>query len=264
MFDWWRRLNRADVIAEAFPEEYRVLLRERVPLVRYLGDSERDKLEALVRVFLSEKAFEGAGGLVLTEAMEIEIAGRACLLVLRRVELDEPLFPDLDTIVVYPSTYRAPRIQRDGYIVVEDEQSRLGESWSRGVVVLSWDAVRRGGANLSDGHDVVLHEFAHQLDGEDGIMDGTPELDDGERYKAWSNVMGGEFSALRGAVEERRRSSIDQYGATNEPEFFAVIVEAFFEQPLVLERRHAELYAELCAYFRFDPAELVRAGGAGR
>jgi Mlc titration factor MtfA (ptsG expression regulator) len=111
---------------------------------------------------------------------------------------------------------------------------------------------------------VVLHEFAHQLDGEDGIMDGTPELDDGERYKAWSSVMGGEFSALRGAVEERRRGAIDQYGATNEPEFFAVLVEAFFEQPLVLKRRHAELYAELCAYFRFDPAELLRAGGAGR
>ncbi|HVJ17084.1 MAG TPA: M90 family metallopeptidase [Polyangiaceae bacterium] len=258
MFDWWRRLSRADVLAAPFPEEYERLLVERVPLVRWLGPAERDKLEALVRILLSEKDFEGAGGLELTEAMRVVIAARACLLVLHRVELDEPLFPDLDTIIVYPSAYRAQQVRHEGHVVIEGEQARLGESWTRGVIVLSWDAVQSGGANTQDGHDVVLHEFAHQLDGEDGVMDGTPELDSMARYASWSSVLGAEFAALRAAVERRRKSDIDAYGATNEPEFFAVVVEAFFEKPVFLERKHPELYAELAAYFRFDPAELVR------
>ena len=258
MFDWWRRLTRAQVLAERFPDEYRELLLERVPLVPFLTEAERGKLEALVRVFLSEKHFEGAGGLDLDEAMRVVIAGRACLLVLHRVELDEPLFPDLDTIVVYPTAYRAPELRREGHVVIEGEQARLGESWSRGVVVLAWDAVERGGANGQDGHDVVLHEFAHQLDGEDGVMDGTPELDDLASVASWSAVLGAEFSALREALRKRRKPSLDAYGATNEPEFFAVVVEAFFEKPLALERRHPELYDELSAYFRFDPAALIR------
>jgi MtfA peptidase len=258
MFDWWRRLSRAEVLAAPFPGEYHELLIRRVPLVRFFGEAEQSKLEALVRVFLSEKNFEGAAGLELTEQIEVTIAARACLLVLHRIELDEPLFPDLDTIIVYPTAYRARQVRHEGHIVIEGEQARLGESWNRGVVVLAWDAVQQGGANLEDGHDVVLHEFAHQLDGEDGVMDGTPELDSGEHYASWSAVLGAEFAELRGAVESRRKPSIDRYGATNEPEFFAVVVEAFFEKPLFLERKHPELYAELSAYFRFDPAALLR------
>jgi MtfA peptidase len=259
MFDWWRRLSRAQVLAEPFPEAYREHLLQRVPLARYLAEPVRLKLEALVRVFLAEKDFEGAGGLELTEPMRVAIAARACLLVLHRVELDEPLFPDLDTIVVYPSAYRAQQARRDGQVVIEGEQTRLGESWSRGVIVLAWDAVQAGAANSQDGHDVVLHECAHQRDGEDGVMDGTPELDDAGRYARWSGVLGAEFDALRASVERRRKTSIDRYGATNEAEFFAVVVEAFFEKPLVLERKHPELYAELGAYFHVDPAALVRA-----
>jgi Mlc titration factor MtfA (ptsG expression regulator) len=258
MFDWWRRLTRAEVIAEAFPAEFHELILRRVPWARLLDESELRKLEALVRIFNSEKAFEGAGGLTLTEEMRVVIAARACLLVLHRIELDEPLYPDLDTVIVYPSMYRARSERRDGYVVIEDEQPRLGESWTRGVVVLSWDAVRTGSANLGDGQDVVLHEFAHQLDGEDGVMDGTPELDDFERYSTWCRVATAEYSALRAAVERNRKTSIDAYGATNAAEFFAVVVEQFFEKPASLERKHPELYAELGAFFRFDPARRQR------
>ncbi len=258
MFDWWRRLDRAQVLAEPFPEAYRALIRARVPLAEYLTGEERSKLEALVRVFVSEKNFEGAGGLELTDEMRVVIAARACLLLLHRVELDSPLYPDLASIVIYPSTYRSHERKRDGYLVVEGDEARLGESWMRGVVVLAWDSVLAGGANPSDGHDVVLHEFAHQLDAEDGVMDGTPELDNGARYSAWSRVLGEEYAELRAAVEHHQKTNIDPYGATNGPEFFAVVVEAFFEKPLQLESKHAELYAELAAFFRFDPAARLR------
>jgi Mlc titration factor MtfA (ptsG expression regulator) len=125
-------------------------------------------------------------------------------------------------------------------------------------VVLAWDAVVSGSANPHDGHDVVVHEFAHQLDGEDGAMDGTPELDDFERYSVWTKVASAEYAALLDDVEHQRRTDIDAYGATNAPEFFAVVTEQFFETPETLEERHPKLYAELSKFFRFDPAERRR------
>jgi Mlc titration factor MtfA (ptsG expression regulator) len=258
MFDWWRRLSRAEAIEQEFPAEYRRLLEEQVPLVKLLTAPELAKLEALVRVLLSEKAFEAAGGLELTEEMCVTIAARACLLVLHRVELDEPLFSELDTIVVYPSTYRARQERQEGYVVVEGDEARLGESWTRGVIVLSWDAVAAGSRNPRDGHDVVLHEFAHQLDAEDGAMDGTPELGALARYAAWARVASAEYGELYEAVQRHEKTSLDPYGATNAPEFFAVVVEHFFERPGDLARKHPELYRELATFFRFDPVERLQ------
>ena len=126
------------------------------------------------------------------------------------------------------------------------------------MVVLSWDAVASGSADPSDGRDVVLHEFAHQLDGEDGAMDGTPDFADRKRYSVWCHVANAEYAALLDDLEHHRETSIDAYGATNAPEFFAVVVEQFFEKPADLEERHPELYAELAEFFRFDPAERER------
>jgi Mlc titration factor MtfA (ptsG expression regulator) len=257
MFDWWRRLSRAEALAQPFPAEYRSLIERRVPLAKHLSEAELGKLEALVRIMMSEKTFQGAGGLELSEEMCLVIAARACLLVLHRVELDEPLYPTLDSIIVYPSTYRAPHREQHGYVVVEGEQRRLGESWSHGAVVLSWDAVLAGGNDLHDGHDVVLHEFAHQLDAAGGDMDGTPELDSWARYAVWAKIAGNAYKALYDAVVERRPTTIDPYGATNAPEFFAVVVEQFFETPGALASHHPALYAELVAFFRIDPAQRL-------
>jgi Mlc titration factor MtfA (ptsG expression regulator) len=253
MFDWWRRLSRAEVIAADFPNEFREIVR-RVPCATLLHEAELTKLEALVRIFLAEKSFEALGGLTLTDAMRVTIAARACLLVLQRVELDGPLYPDLKSVLVYPGTYRARIERREGYVTIEGEELRLGESWQRGVVVISWQAVQSGEANPNDAHDVVLHEFAHQLDAEDGGMDGTPELGAWERYAVWSKVAAAEYAALCAEVERHRETSIDAYGATNAPEFFAVVVEQFFERPSALSRNHPELYRELALFFRFDPA----------
>ncbi len=258
MFRLWRRLTRAQLLAEPFPEAWRELVLASAPLTLGLSDAERTKLEALIRIFLAEKEFEGAGGLELSDEMRVAIAARACLLVLHRTELDGPLFEDLAAVVVYPSTYRAKLVEREGQVVIEGEQTRLGESWQRGVVVLAWDSVQSGGRNPSDGHDVVLHEFAHQLDAEDGEMDGTPELDSSKQYANWAHVLGDEFRQLQHAVERRRKSDIDRYAAKNPAEFFAVVSEAFFEKPMVLEQKHPELYAEFVRFYHFDPAELAK------
>jgi len=256
MFAFFRRLSRRDLLLSPFPDEYRQLISANVPLYSKLPQGDRDKLEGLVRILIAEKNFVGAGGLELTEEMCVAIAARACLLVVRRVELDDPLYPDLSSVVIYPSGYKANVRRQDGYVVVEGDEHRLGESWRQGTLVLSWNAAQQGAALPHDGHDVVLHEFAHQLDGEQGVMNGTPELLGDERYARWAKTMSAEFHQLRSATENNRRTDIDSYGATNPAEFFAVITEEFFERPQVLKRHHPDLYEELVGYFLLDPAQL--------
>ncbi|MBX3188551.1 MAG: zinc-dependent peptidase [Labilithrix sp.] len=246
----WLRRGRQPV---PFPPAWAKILDERVPLARALPEADRHELEQLVVVFLDEKTFEGAGGLTITDEMRVTIAAQACLLLLHR---DTDVYPDLDTVVVYPSAYVAPETRHEGPVVIEDESVRLGESWQRGLVVLAWDAVRGTMVNERDGHNVVLHEFAHQLDAEDGVVDGAPDLGKRARYATWARVLGDAYADLVARIHAGRDTDIDAYGATSPPEFFAVVTEMFFEKPARLKARHPELYATLADFYQQDPAAL--------
>lgn len=221
-----------------------------------LAPDDQRELGGHMQVFLDEKSFEGCGGLELTDEMRVTIAAQACLLLLHRGSPTSECYPGLDVVLVYPRAFRAPHggdEQRDGAVILEGGSGRLGESHSRGLVVVSWDDVRRGAADPNDGKNVVLHEFAHQLDQADGAADGAPELDRRSMYGPWASTLGEEFEALHAAAERHRKTVIDKYGATNPAEFFAVITEAFFEKPRQLQQKHPELYAQLVAYYKQDP-----------
>jgi len=129
-----------------------------------------------------------------------------------------------------------------------------GESWPTGAVVLAWDAVRRRAVDLGNAHNVVLHEFAHQLDQEDGAADGAPRLERPSSYATWAGILSREYAALQEHVERGQPTLLDAYGTTNPAEFFAVATETFFERPQEMRREHAELYAQLESYYRLDPA----------
>ncbi len=251
MFDLFKTRRRAALRREALLPAERAVLERNVPYLAKLDEADRKELEGLVRIFLAEKSFEGCGGLVLTEEIKITIAAQACLLLLHR---ETDIYPDVASILVYPSAYRATARTNEGGLVIESEQARLGESWTRGVVVLAWDHVKSDAVQPARGQNVVLHEFAHQLDGEDGSMDGAPDLGARARYTSWAHVLGDEFGELSRQIHEGRRSDIDPYGATNPAEFFAVVTEMFFEKPRALKQRHPELYGELAAFYRQDPA----------
>jgi Mlc titration factor MtfA (ptsG expression regulator) len=135
--------------------------------------------------------------------------------------------------------------------VTEREVTTLGQSWTRGNVILAWDAALGGGRDFHDGHNVVLHEFAHQLDQEDGSADGAPPLPSRGLYGPWARVLGAEYESLRGPG----RHVLDEYGGTNPAEFFAVATEAFFEKPRQLRKKHPQLYEQLKAYYQQDPAQ---------
>ncbi|WP_206613432.1 zinc-dependent peptidase [Parahaliea mediterranea] len=242
------RFERA--MARPFPADWLPMLR-RLPFYARLDESLQAELRRKIQAFLYRKRFVGCEGLEVTDEMRVLIAAEACLLILNR---PSTLYRDLKWIYIYPSTFRSRQPERDEVgVVSQPSGSLLGVSWSNGRVVLAWDSVKRGCADFEDGQNVVLHEFAHQLDQEGGGADGAPLLATRAAYGVWSRVLGREFEELQRAVEQGHPTLIDSYGATNPAEFFAVITELFYERPAAMQSTHPELFATLMDYFRVDP-----------
>lgn len=262
MFGLLKQRRRQQLRSQPVPESWRGLIERNVSFFGRLSAADQSELLGHMQVFLDEKRFEGCGGLELTEEMRLTIAAQACLLLLHR---KTDCFPMLETILVYPSTYVAEESRPlEGPVWQEGASSRHGETGQRmGTMVLAWDAAHYGGADPSDGKNVVLHEFAHQLDFENHATDGTPALDSRRQQLAWAQVMRTEFASLRAADETGIPTLLDTYGATNAAEFFAVATEAFFEQPHALRAQHPKLYAELQGFFRQDPLAYSAERSAG-
>jgi hypothetical protein len=254
IFEFLKQQKRGRLQVRSFPKEWLGLVHRHVVFFQRLSAGDRAELLGHVQVFLAEKRFEGCAGFTITDEVRVTIAAQACLLLLHR---RADYFPGLLTILVYPLTYTVEEKRQIGeHIWEEGTVSRLGETGRRmGSLVLSWGAVRHGAADPADGKNVVLHEFAHQLDFENGAADGVPGLETREQQLAWSRVMRAEFASLRAADQSGVPTLLNTYGATNPAEFFAVSVEAFFEQPLALRARHPKLYAELQQYFQQNPVE---------
>jgi Mlc titration factor MtfA (ptsG expression regulator) len=260
MFGFFKRRRRDRLRSAPFPPRWREVLEANDPTYRLLTESDRRELEAHIQVFLAEKYFEGCGGLELTDEIKLTIAAQACRLLLHR---DTDYYPRLITILVYPGAYFASSVEPiGGGVVLHGEQIRLGEAWKSGVVVLSWDEVQADLRDIHDGRNLVLHEFAHLLDMEDGSADGTPLLESRSQHAAWARVLGDEYERLRRDSVMGRGTVLDKYGATDSAEFFAVATECFFENPAPLRRKHPELYEELKAFYRQDPMTLGKPGPA--
>ncbi len=251
---WLRERRRSRLRGRPFPQEWKEIIERTVPIYRKLDEADRSELSGHIQVFLHEKRFEGGAGLAITDEMRVTIAAFACVLLLHR---QTDYYPRLYTIIVYPGAYVAERFAREPFgVVTERTETRLGESSVRGAIVLAWDAVRAAGSNVDGGRNVVLHEFAHQLDAEDGSVEGAPALPDASRYATWAQVLGAEYERLRRDTALGRRTTLDRYGATNPAEFFAVATECFFTQPQRLKADHPRLYGELRNYYQQDPIGL--------
>src|SRR5438128_11125877 len=252
IFEFLKQRRRRRLRARPFPKEWLRLIQRHVIFFQKLSASDRAELLGHIQVFLAEKRFEGCGGLVITDEVRVTIAAQACLLLLHR---RTDYFPGLLTILVYPLTYMVEEKRPIGeHVWQEGTVTRLGETGRRmGSLVLSWGAVKHGAADPSDGKNVVLHEFAHQLDYENNAADGAPALATDEQQLSWCEVMTAEFASLRAADDTGIPTLLDTYGATNPAEFFAVSVEAFFEAPAALSSKHPGLYTELRRYFNQNP-----------
>lgn len=255
LFDWLRERRRDKILEEPFDEGWTAHLQRNMACWSKLSAEEQARLKQLVQVFVAEKHWEGLGGIAMSDEIRVTIAAQACLLVL---ELPHNLYRRVESILVYPSTVKLPE-RATGVFVTEGITHAgmpiLGQAFKRGPVILVWDAVRRGGRNPSDGHNVVFHEFAHKLDMLTGDADGVPPIADDETYRAWVAVCEREWHALQEAEVHGRRTFLDGYAGTNPAEFFAVATEQFFEQGAAMRRKHPDLYAALQGFYRQDPAE---------
>jgi MtfA peptidase len=254
IFALLKRRRRRRLRAQPFTKDWRQIIDRKVAFFRRLSTRDQAELLGHIQVFLAEKRFEGCGGLELTDEIVVTIAAQACLLLLHR---KTDYFPGLLTILVYPSTYLVEEKRHvEGPVWEEGTMHRQGETGRRmGSMVLAWDAAKAGALDSFDGKNLVLHEFAHQLDYENGAVDGAPPFASREQQLSWRKVMRTEFASLRAADETGIPTLLDTYGAINPAEFFAVSIEAFFERPRALRAQHPKLYAELRRYFRQDPIE---------
>ena len=247
----YRGRRRRRLRAMVLPADQRAMLERMFPMFRRIPVAERRRLEGLITLFLAEKRFHGADGMAVTPAMTLLIAAQACLLVVNK---PNRWYGTLSTIVIYPAAFRSTRIEHEGYIAHQRTTTRAGESWQRGPVILAWDETRQGAADDRDGYNVVFHEFAHQLDGGTGLVDGAPLLDADHDHRAWATIFQAAYERHQTAIQSGQPHVLDAYGATSPAEFFAVAVETFFERANMLSQTEPALYAELSRYFRLDPA----------
>ncbi len=232
-----------------FPKKYKEILNKHFPFYSMLPRVLQRRLEACILVFVKEKEFIGKD-IEIDDTKKVLIAANACLLTTGH---DKCEYKHVKSIFVYPeAVFKKNRIQ-NGWIVTQEDQVLLGEAWQGGEVVLSWRDLVAGDENPNDGKNVGLHEFAHQLDMEDGVADGTPPMPI-RNYKHWTNVMSKEFKKLQELYMKHKKGFLNSYALTNAAEFFAVATEAFFEKPKTLQKREPELYKALKEYYNLDPA----------
>ncbi len=243
--------RRERIRRQPFPAEWRAILKRRVPYVRAMPADLQLRLKQQIQVFLAEKPFIGCAGLEITDDMRVTIAAQACLLIVNR---SRGYYPLLRQILVYPGSFVTNREHTDALGLTQHSRPVLsGESWSEGQVILSWRDSLAGAAQPGDGQNVVIHEFAHQLDQETGPANGAPVMSRCSQYERWSQVLGHEFSQLQTRAGLGEHSLFSDYAATSPAEFFAVISEVFFEQPQHMAHEHPALYRELADYYSLDP-----------
>ncbi len=252
LFKKWRRKRLA---GREFPEGWLRIIEKNVPLYGRLSSEDKAELRRHIPIFMGEKRFEGCRGLEITDEIKVTIAAQACVLLLHR---KTDYYPGLSTILVYPRAFVIRRTEHlPGGVVSEEPQVLLGESWHRGPVVLSWDDVKHDTADINDGHNVVFHEFAHQIESSGGKGDDTIVLKNSSSYIAWARVLQKDYEKLRHATAQNHPTFLNKYGATNPEEFFAVVTEFFFEKPRELKEIHQELYNELKQFYHQDPVSYL-------
>jgi Mlc titration factor MtfA (ptsG expression regulator) len=253
---WIPRIRLKRAIDAPFPPEWVALLENNIQVYRKLPMPLRLQLRTLIKQFLHQKHFSGAGGLEINDEIRVTIAAEACMLILNRAS---GVYPGLRYIIVYPTSFIVAHDTFDeAGVVSQAPRGLLGESWQAGKVILAWDSVLHGARNFFDGQNVVLHEFAHQLDSETGGANGAPLLGGASSYRSWASVLSEEFEELQRDSRQGSKSLMDHYGATNPAEFFAVATETFFEKPRQMSKHHDRLFETLKSYYRIDPREWQR------
>jgi Mlc titration factor MtfA (ptsG expression regulator) len=252
ILSWIRSRRRRKLLSEPFPVRWTAFLEHNVGHYPLLSSTEQSRLQDVIRILIAEKNWLGRSGLFVSEEMKVTIAAQAGLLLLGA---DRGYFARVRDVIVFPSDFRTPVADDDWEDDWLSETPLAGQAVNRGPVLLAWDQVLPEGRDPSAGYNVVIHEFAHQLDYVDGLSSGTPPLDDASLESRWRYVMTRAFEDHRRAVRQGDSNAFfTAHAADNEAEFFADTTETFYCQPRDLNEFSPELYQLLAAYFAVDSA----------
>jgi Mlc titration factor MtfA (ptsG expression regulator) len=256
LLSWLRARRRRKILAEPFPVRWNEFLQRNVGHYALLTPVEQERLRDIARILVAEKEWLGRGGLFLTEEMRVTIAAQAALLLLGD---DRGYFKRVRKVVVFPTSFRTPVAEDDWEDDLLSETDLAGQAVDHGPVLLAWDQVLPEGRAPTAGFNVVVHEFAHQLDFVEGITCGVPPLGDRELETRWRYVMQVAFEDHRRALRDKETDLFfTQHAGDSEAEFFADASEAFFCRSVVMQELHPEMYRLFAAYYRVEPAAWIR------
>jgi MtfA peptidase len=247
VFEWLRKRRRRKTTATPFPSAWESLLQRYTGFLAELSEAEQIRLRNSIKVFMAEKNFEGCAGQAMQDEQRIAISAQMARMTLG---MPDEWFDEVRSILLYPDAYVAKSQEMIGSVVVEGQTARAGEAWYRGPVILSWADVLATARQHNHGRNVVIHEFAHQLDMRNGRhADGIPVIENAALAHEWYQTLQQEFHRLTAFCQAGARTSMDCYGATNHAEFFAVASESFFEQPQQFHFEWPDVYRLLARFY---------------
>jgi len=248
-----RKKELKRIASMPFPESYRHYLTG-LPHYKKLTSDEKSSIEASLMRFIYTKTFIGAKSLEVNDEMKVLIAFHACLLLLHIETVN--CYDNLKTVIIYAHPAMIDKIQNNGGIFSKEQFLISGQS-ANDTVVIIWNEAKHEIYHPRH-ENVVIHEFAHEIDFMDGEIDGIPPMES-SRYHEWTNVLYKEFDKLSAVTLKNRDwgkyKLIGEYAATNEAEFFAVVTERFYESPQSLKKHFPDIYNELKQFYHVDPAE---------
>ena len=253
MFDAIRNWRRTRVLkSAAIPDPLWDEALASLPFLDRYTDEEVARLRDLVVLFLDAKGVIGARGHEVTPSQRVLIAIQACVLVL---ELDLAFYDGFENVIVYPGEFvPAWEWEDEAGVVHRNDAPLAGEAMPGGPVVLSWPDVEAGADWDTAGMNLVIHEFAHKIDMRNGEANGCPPLAAAMSPAVWKQALAAAYDNFLARTDRGEDTEIDPYAAESPAEFFAVLSEVFFADPLLLRCEYPGVYGQLAAFYRQDPA----------
>lgn len=226
-----------------------------LPCIKYLSPVEKARLRILTCVFLEQKNIVGVQGLTLTNMMKLIIASQACIPVLK---LGINYYSGFLQVSIYPGAFWVNNKIRDASGVLHTQTQLLaGQSWSHGPVILSWEDILNDMQAKEQGHNVIIHEFAHKIDMLNQGANGVPPIHKDMNMQQWGKVFRNAFHRTNNDIKKHRRPQISRYSATSPAEFFAVVSEYFFSTPEHLQKNYTKVYNKLKLFYKQDPVARI-------
>lgn len=241
--------HRKTILEAEFPVEWRRVLTDRVGFYHTLkSDEEKGRFEKMLQLFLSEKRITGIDT-EIDDTTKVLVGASAIIPIYGFKDWE---YRNLGEVLVFPGSIK--RYKDEKSEVVSEVLGRVNPFQNDHYVTLSKPALEQGFIDMKDRKNVGIHEFAHMLDQADGEIDGTPKayLPD-ELVRPWQELMYRKIRSIN-----KGDSDINNYGATSEAEFFAVVTEYFFEKPDQLAEKHPRLYELLTKVFKQNPKRRFR------